>query len=324
MTTRTVTTARVQSHSIREEKGATRASQLEHVSVMPQEVLQFLSPLSGDVVVDGTAGAGGHSELLLKQNKGITLIALDSDAIAVKNVTERLASYGARAIVRMGNFRDMEALLKKEGIVAVDKVLLDLGWNMTQLASGRGFSFLRNEPLNMSYGKKPTSGFTAEEIVNGWSETTLADVFYGYGEERYAKRIAKAIVTYRETTPIKDTFTLVDIIRGAVPAAYRKGKIHPATRSFQALRIAVNDELGSAEEGLRAAWRLLKPAGRIAVITFHSIEDRKVKRVFQEFVKTGEGALITKKPIVATREEIISNPPSRSAKLRVIEKLCTN
>jgi 16S rRNA (cytosine1402-N4)-methyltransferase len=172
----------------------------------------------------------------------------------------------------------------------------------------------------MSYGERPRSGFTAAEILNTWSEKVLADALFGYGEERYARRIAKAIVERREVEPYKTTIELVETIKDAVPAAYRRGRLHPATRSFQALRIAVNDELGAIEQGLTAAWQHLSPGGRVVVITFHSIEDRGVKRMFQAWAKAGQGSLLVKKPLIATQAEIKRNPPSRSAKMRAIEK----
>jgi 16S rRNA (cytosine1402-N4)-methyltransferase len=247
----------------------------------------------------------------------VTLIAIDADPAAVLATQKRLP----HARVIEGNFGDLGHILKKEKIETVDKVLFDLGWNMTQLTAGRGFSFLTDEPLNMSYGTNPASGFTAAEIVNTWSEKVLADVFFGYGEERYARRIAKAIIERRKIKKIETTIELVEILQDAVPPAYRHGRLHPATRSFQALRIAVNDELKSLEKGLESAWNILTPCGRIAVITFHSIEDRIVKRMFASYAKKG-GHLIFKKPVTATREEIAHNPSARSAKLRVIEKIC--
>ena len=195
-----------------------------------------------------------------------------------------------------------------------------------QLSAGRGFSFMTDEPLNMSYGPKPRSGFTAAEILNTFTEKALADIFFGYGEERYARRIARAVVERREDAPFKTTLELVEVIKDSVPAAYRRGRIHPATRSFQALRIAVNDELGVIEQGVGAAWRLLACGGRIAVITFHSIEDRLVKRMFAALAKKEEaghqGRLLYKKPLVPSAAEVKANPASRSAKLRAIEKIC--
>jgi 16S rRNA (cytosine1402-N4)-methyltransferase len=175
----------------------------------------------------------------------------------------------------------------------------------------------------MSYGQEPASGFTAAQMVNEWSEEVLANIIFGYGEERYARRIAKAIVARRVQKEIASTLELAEIIKDAVPAAYRRGKTHPATKTFQALRIAVNDELKSIELGVGAAWEKLSCDGRIAVISFHSIEDRVVKRLFASYAKA-DGTLVVKKPLVPSPTEITTNPSSRSAKLRVIEKVCTN
>ena len=322
-----LTPARAQHHLSREEDGDDREQKSAqtivsagHVSVMPKEVLEFLDIKKGDVILDATAGMGGHSELLLEAGAA-RVVALDADPAAVEAARVRLARFGARALVLESNFRDAAAALASAGITEINKALFDLGWNSTQLAGGRGFSFMVDEPLIMSYGKVPASGFTAGQIVNTWSEKVLADVFFGYGEERYARRIAKKILEARETAPIETTAQLVAVISDAVPAAYRRGRIHPATRSFQALRIAVNDELGSIEKGVSGAWHLLASGGRIAVITFHSIEDRAIKRLFATYAKEGGAKLLLKKPLTPGAEEIAGNPRARSAKLRVIEKI---
>ena len=296
---------------------------------MLDEVLKSLDVGAGDFVLDATAGQAGHSAAILKKQPKARLLALDADPQAVALARETLEYFGARAEVCEANFANIEKVLKKQKIKIINKALFDLGWNRGQLQSGRGFSFLHDEPLVMSYGPKPLSGFTAKEIVNEWDEETLANVFFGYGEERYARRIAKAIVDRRKIQPIASTIELVEIIRDSVPAAYRRSRIHPATRTFQALRIAVNNELGALEQGVRAVWAHLAPGGRLAVITFHSIEDRAVKKLFVEFARPpGRGArgetigrLIYKKPLPASQKEIITNPSARSAKLRVIEKI---
>jgi 16S rRNA (cytosine1402-N4)-methyltransferase len=272
---------------------------------MPQEVLAALAVQKGDVVVDATYGQGGHSKLLAKAAR-IKLVSIDADP-AAKVIT--------------GNFGDLEEIAAQLGIKEVNKVLFDLGWNRGQLSAGRGFSFMHDEPLVMSYGERPRSGFVAAEILNSFTEKALADIFFGYGEERYARRIAAAVVARRKLKAYETTLEFVETIKDAVPAAYRRGRLHPATKSFQALRVAVNDELGVIEQGLRAAWGMLACDGRIAVITFHSIEDRLVKRLFLEF-KKGGGALLYKKPLVPTPAEVKENPASRSAKLRAITKPC--
>ena len=292
--------------------------------MMLNEAIELLNLKDGDVVVDGTLGQGGHSEAILKKAH-VTLIAIDADEESASLAEARLSKLGDRAknaTVVVGNFSDISRILGAHHLKEANKVLLDLGWNLGQLESGKGFSFLTDEPLNMSYGEKPASGFTAAEVLNTWEEKAIADALFGYGEERYARKIAKAVVARREIMPIKTTFEFVEIIRDAAPASYRHGKIHPATRSFQALRIAVNNELGVLERCLADAWQMLACEGRIAVITFHSIEDRLVKRLFAKWAKEGEGKLLTKKPMIPSQAEITSNRPSRSAKLRGIEKIC--
>lgn len=306
--TRTLTSVRGSYRSHREESGKTHERASVHVPVMLAEAVDALALTKGDVVVDATFGKGGHSAAIKKAAK-VKLITIDADPASKADL--------------VGNFADIKTLLADAGVTAIDKALFDLGWNMTQLASGRGFSFKNDEPLSMSYGKVPRSGFTAAEILNTWSEKVLADVFFGYGEERYARRIAKAVVERRRSTPFASTVELAELVKDSVPAAYRHGRIHPATKTFQALRIAVNDELGAIDQGLRSAWELLKPGGRMAVITFHSIEDRAVKKLFVQLAKD-RGRLITKKPLTPTETEVRHNPAARSAKLRIIEKEKTN
>lgn len=329
MLLRPLTTVRVQTHSSDREEGAFAREQQSgggdatsvraHVSVLLSESVAMLAPVDGDVVIDATAGQGGHSEALLKAAH-ITLLAIDADPSAVLLARARIAQFNEHSQVVEGNFAALEKLMHEAGIEAADKILFDLGWNMSQL-SGKGLSFLTDEPLNMSYGEVPASGFTAAEILNTWQESAIADVLFGYGEERFARRIAREVVARRETKPFKTTYDFVEAIKASVPRAYVHGKIHPATRSFQALRIAVNDELGVLRRALDSAWKMLKPQGRIAVITFHSIEDRVVKHAFAELVKQKQGTLLTKKPITAGAEELAVNKPSRSAKLRGIQKI---
>ncbi len=302
-----------------EQKPEQRLIESSHQTVFPFEAVALLALKKGDLVLDATAGQGGHSERILKAAP-VSLIALDADPQAVRDTRKRLSRFGDRVRVVEANFGDLSAVLKKLNESTIDKALFDLGWNRGQLFSGRGFSFLRDEPLNMSYGRHPASGFTVAEALNMWSEKTLADVFFGYGEERYARRIAKKIVETRTKEPFVLTNQLVEVIVGAVPPAYRRGRIHPATRTFQALRIAVNDEMGVLNRGLQSAWKHMHPGGRIAVITFHSVEDRAVKKLFQTFSMQG-GKRIAKKPLVPAKEELEANPSARSAKMRVIEKI---
>ena len=306
-----------------------------HTPVLLHEVVFLLDVRRGDVVLDATLGGGGHAEKLVKGLGGNGLfIGFDADSDALQRAREVLAD--SRAPVRLvcGNFRNIGRELERLGVKSMTKALFDLGMSSYQLnldsglpaaswaQAGRGFSFKADEPLLMTYAKHPgAEAVTAATIVNTWSEKTLADIIFGFGEERYARRIARAIVERRHKHPFRTSHELAETIREATPRGYRGGRIHPATRTFQALRIAVNDELGALSEGLAAAWKLLAPGGRIAVISFHSLEDRLVKRMFAAWEKDGEGKRLVKKPVVPGREEVIANPRARSAKLRVIEKL---
>ncbi|MBI4088246.1 16S rRNA (cytosine(1402)-N(4))-methyltransferase RsmH [Candidatus Kaiserbacteria bacterium] len=295
-----------------------------HTPVLLHEVLDMLEILPDDTVVDATLGGAGHARAIAERlGKGGTFIGFDLDPDAVGRAKEALSEIAPRIHLVQANFRAMREELHKLGIEKVSKVLFDLGWSSYQLDSGRGFSLRNDEPLLMTYSNPPAGGgsmLTARTIVNEWAEESLADVIFGWGEERYARRIAKMIVARRQTKPFETAQELAEAIKGAVPAGYRKGRLHPATKTFQALRIAVNDELGALSQGLRGAWELLAPGGRIAVITFHSIEDRIVKHAFADLEKKGEGKRLTKKPVVPSEEETRENPRARSAKLRVIEK----
>jgi 16S rRNA (cytosine1402-N4)-methyltransferase len=294
-----------------------------HKSVLLEETLEYLKVGKGSVIVDGTLGGGGHSEALCKRNPSIHLIGLDQDEDAFPRAEKRLKDTGCTYTLIHSNFRNIDTALESVGIDKVDGVLLDLGVSSFQLDSAeRGFSFMRDEPLQMTMKKEITpEDVTAYDIVNSWGEETIITILKGYGEERYAKAIAKAIVKAREQGPIERTLELVDIILGAVPRVYLHGKIHPATRTFQSIRIATNDELGALEEGIRKGFEALKPGGRLVAISFHSSEDRIVKRFFQEMAKDEKGILVTKKPVIPTEEEQKENTRSRSAKLRVIEKI---
>jgi len=272
-----------------------------------------------DVVVDMTLGGGGHAEKLVKGLGGNGLfIGFDADSDALQRAREVLAK--SRAPVRLvcGNFRHLERELENLGVKLITKALFDLGWSSYQLDSGRGFSFQRDEPLSMAYSKNAT--LSAATIVNEWAEESIADIVYGFGEERYARKIAKRIVERRAKKPFTTSSELGEFIREIVPPHYRRGRIHPATRTFQALRIAVNDELGALTAALQSTREMLMANGRIAVITFHSLEDRLVKQAFRDWAKAGEGSQLTKKPITPTSEETAQNPRSRSGKLRVFEK----
>lgn len=303
---------------------------MAHQPVLLHEVIEGLDIQPGDIVVDGTVGSGGHAEAILHTyGDSITLIGIDRDQESIDRSASRLAGTGKTHFFQ-GNFRDIVKILTGNGFPGANKILLDLGWSTDQFeTSGRGFSFLKDEPLLMTFEKVDPNNkplVTAETIVNTWGEETIADILFGFGEERYARRIAKAVVEYREMHPITTTFELGGIIEEAVPASYRNKKIHFATKTFQALRIAVNDEFGALKDGLRGAWQSLLPGGRLAVISFHSGEDRIIKRFFKELQNTDmedghKAVIITKKPLVAGRAEQLENRKSRSAKLRIISKI---
>jgi len=301
--------------------GVSRESR--HKAVLLHEAVDALDVGIDDIVVDATLGAAGHAKAIT-QNLGREglFIGFDLDSDAVNRAEVALAGVRCKRFLINANFRDLKNELEKREISRIDKALFDLGWSSDQLDAGRGFSFLKDEPLTMTY-RTSTDGaqLTAATIVNEWSEESLADIIYGWGEERYSRRIAKAIIFRRSEKPFTTSSELATVIQEATPLEYRRRRIHPATKTFQALRIAVNDELGALDQGLRAAWEMLAPGGRIAVITFHSIEDKLVKRLFLEFEKSAGGYRVNKKPIVATHEETQDNPRARSAKLRVIQKI---
>ncbi len=293
-----------------------------HTPVLLHESLESLDLQVDDIVVDGTLGGAGHAREIVKAlgSQGIFL-GIDADAEAIGRATEALKGAKVNVILEQGNFRDLESHLGKHGIPEITKALFDLGWSGYQLAAGRGFSFLQDEPLLMTYADSPSeTTLTAERVVNTWAESSLADIIYGWGEERYSRQIARGIVEARKEKEITSSKELGEIIARSVPVSYRHGALHPATRTFQALRIAVNDEMGALKEGLSAAWRALRSGGRIAVITFHSVEDREVKNLMREWERANEGEKLTKKPIAPSREEIRENPRSRSAKLRGMKK----
>ncbi len=292
-----------------------------HIPVLLHEVIDGLHIEENDVIVDGTLGNGGHTKAILETKKNVRIIGIDKDADAILR-SENAIGNDTRVTYVEGSYANLESILDSLGISEVNKVLLDFGFSSDQIeSSGRGFSFQKNEPLLMTFSKETTEDeFTAYDIVNLWDEDTIRLIIRNYGEERFAGRIAKAIVKHRALKPIETTEDLVSIIRDATPSAYGRGKIHPATRTFQALRIAVNDELTTITNGLEAAFRKLAPRGRIAAISFHSLEDRIVKNHFKTWAAVGEGTLVTKKPITAQKAEMDVNPRSRSAKLRIIEK----
>jgi len=297
---------------------------MSHIPVLEQEVLNGLSVSSGDVVLDGTVGNGGHSRILCESAMGeITLIGIDVDKRALDEAQKVLSKTKCKVILIEGNFRNLDDLLKEASISHINKALFDLGMRTEHvLESGRGFTFRKDEPLLMTFSENGEEDqFTAEEIINDWGESVLADIFYGYGEEQFARRIAKNVVEARTIEPIKTTEQLVEIISHSVPSWYKTRRVHFATKTFQSLRIAVNDELEALREGLEKAFLLLVSGGRIAVISFHSLEDRIVKERFRKWKTEGVAEVLTKTPIVATDQEVERNPRSRSAKLRILQKI---
>ena len=290
-----------------------------HKTVLPTAAVDALDLQPDASVIDVTLGSGGHTKVILDRlgPKG-RLLSLDVDPDAVKAAKSSLPTTPLLTL-RVGNFRNLD---EYAGTNAADAILADLGWRSEQFAtSGRGFSFQLDEPLSMTFGDPVEYPFTAADIVNDWSTESLNNILKGYGEERYAKQIVKAIDEARTVAQIVTTTQLADIVKRAVPARVRTGRIHPATKTFQALRITVNDELGALEDFLTAAWKVLRNNGRLVIITFHSLEDRLVKHHFRSLADAGVAELPHKKPIVADETERMANPRARSAKLRTIIKL---
>ena len=296
---------------------------MNHKTVLKEEAVAALALAPESVVIDATYGAGGHAELICSQlsKKGM-YVGIDADKTAFAGSFLLEKKGGPKFHLVNDNFSNVAVISEKLKLPPVDAILADLGWRTDQFESGgKGFSFSSNDPLTMTYGDGEQYLFTANDIVNGWQEEDIANVIYGYGEERYSRRIAHAIVTARRIAPIATAKALADIVAQAVPASYRSGKTNPATKTFQALRIAVNDELKALETFLETAPRLLKPGGVLAIISFHSIEDRQVKLAFRAYRETHSFELLTKKPITAGVEELQKNPRARSAKLRVLRKI---
>ena len=306
-----------------------------HRPVLLEECIQALNIRPDGVYLDGTLGRAGHSREIARRLTTGRLIAIDRDQAALEAAPERLESHLDKVTLIHGNFGDVAAILRGLNIPAVDGMLFDLGVSSPQLDDGsRGFSYQHDAPLDMRMDQ--SAPLTAFDVVNGWSQEELRRILWQYGEERYSGPIAAAIVRAREQAPIQTTGQLADLIRGAMPAKARREKQHPAKRSFQAIRIAVNDELGEVERMLDTALNLLRPGGRIAVISFHSLEDRLVKSAFAQWAsgctcppdfpvcvcgKKPRARLVGRRPIVAGGEELQDNPRARSAKLRVAEKL---
>ncbi|MBI4399004.1 MAG: 16S rRNA (cytosine(1402)-N(4))-methyltransferase RsmH [Candidatus Omnitrophica bacterium] len=295
-----------------------------HESVLKQEVLAYLNPKPGSVVLDATVGSGGHTEalaekaLLSRNAQDGLILGLDQDPEAIRTSRLRLARFGARVVLVESNFRNLDQVLSQYPQLQFDAILFDLGYSLDQVrAAGRGFSFMSDAPLDMRMSLK--SPLLAADFINDTSEQELARIFWEFAEVHNSRRVARILVEERKKKRIQTTLELVHLLEKA--GVRRRGKIHPATQIFQALRMAVNDELGACQEGIHKALDVLKPFGRLAVITFHSVEDRLVKYLFREEEKKGRIRLVNKKVIVPSRQEVLRNPRSRSAKLRVVEKL---
>ena len=296
---------------------------MKHITVLKNEAVEALALQSQSIVVDATYGAGGHASLICKiLGKKGTFVGIDADNTSLRESNLLKIKSGPKVHLVNDNFANIEEILSSLHIKKVDAILADLGWRTDQFTDGgKGFSFSSIEPLLMTYGNPEDYLFTANDIVNNWKEEDIANVLYGYGEEKYSRRISKAIIEARKTAVIETASDLAEIIKSAVPHFYRKGKTHPATKSFQALRIAVNDELSKLELFIDTAITHLAPNGVIAIISFHSIEDRIVKLKFRELATSGEFEILTKKPITASEEELLANPRARSAKLRVLKRV---
>lgn len=296
---------------------------MNHIPVLLKEVMDGLDPKPGETMIDGTANGGGHTRAIADR------VAPDGKVISIewdKEIFKKLKSdienseYRDRVVAVNDNYANLKNILSGLEVEKADGVLLDLGFSSVHVdISGRGFSFQKDEPLDMRYNQD--QAVTAYEIVNSWPELEIAEILKKYGEERFAYRIAKSICENRKREKIGTTLQLVDVVRGAVPAFYRKGKINCATRTFQALRIAVNGELDNIENVLPQMIDVLSSGGRIAIISFHSLEDRIIKNFFRDKSKEGLLKTITKKPITAAKEEAFENPRARSAKLRVAVKI---
>ena len=297
---------------------------MKHISVLLNETIDGLNIKPGDTIVDGTLGGGGHTlEIIRRFGNKVKIICLDLDSDAVTRAKKLIDQTVSDVTFMTIGFQAIDKVLDELKIDTVDKILLDLGLSSFQLEEGdRGFTFSKDEPLLMTMKKDPNKeDLTAYDIVNTWDEGTIADIIYGFGEERFSRKIAKAIVEAREEKEIKTTFELKGIIEIAIGKFYKGKRINPSTKTFQALRIATNSELTNLEEVIQKGFERLSKEGRMAIISFHSLEDRIVKKAFITLKEKGEVSVLTKKPIIPSENEIKLNPRSRSSKLRLIEKL---
>lgn len=304
-----------------------------HIPVLQKEVIEYFEPKQNENFIDATVGSGGHSLAILEKNgpEG-KVLGIDQDFEQIKNIKYSIdRKYKNRLILVCDNFINLKEIVKREKFRNVSGILFDLGFSSWHLEKcSRGFSFLRNEPLDMRYGignsklfkKIQNSELTAEKLINYYSFQEIEKILREYGEEKFSKKIAQEIIKQRSIRPITSTFQLVEIIKRATPSWYKQRKIHCATKTFQAIRIAINDELNNLKKVLPQTIEILKCEGKIVIISFHSLEDRIVKNFFQEEAQKNILTIITKKPVVPSKEEIKINPRSRSAKLRMAIKIC--
>lgn len=296
-----------------------------HTPVLLQEAIEILNPQPGQNFIDATVNGGGHSAAILEKiSPGGSLIGIDWDCDLIEAAKFQISKskfQKTKIILECDNYAHIKSIARKYNLDKVSGILFDLGFSSHHIEDSlRGFSFRKNEPLDMRYNTK-TYELTAKKIINNWSQEAIEDILRNYGEERYARRIVQGIVRARERKEISTTNELLEVIAKSVPGYYLRSRLHYATRTFQALRIAVNKELENLSLALPDALDLLGPQGRIAVISFHSLEDRIVKTFFREKAKENRLTILTKKPLLPSRGEVESNPRARSAKLRAAEKL---
>lgn len=292
-----------------------------HIPVLLNEVLEYLKPKPGDKIIDATFSDGGHAEAILKEiGPSGKLLGIELDIELAAKAKERFAKIKEIILVN-GNYRNLKKIAEENNFLKADGIIFDLGlssWHLEE--SKKGFSFMKDEPLDMRYSAKEK--FAAREIVNQWPPEAIEKILREYGEEKFAKAISRSIIETRKKKSIISTFQLIEAIKKAVPFWYRSGRrLHFATKTFQALRIAVNDELGNLTEALKQVPEVLKTGGRGLIISFHSLEDRVVKQTFRELKKAGIAEIITKKPVRPSLAEVTENPRARSAKMRIIEKI---
>lgn len=296
-----------------------KVSQMQHEAVLLKEVESLIPNKQNIIVFDGTLGAAGHAKAICnKLDETSRYIATDVDSEAIEHAKQQLQDVCCEVTLKHDSFANIDLIIKELDLKAIDVAFFDLGWRLDQIKDAqRGFSFMNDGPLDMRLGEKVATSLTAADLVNTLGEEELAAIIYHYGDERFSRKIAKKVIETRKENPITTTKQLADLVASVV---FTKGKTHPATKTFQALRIAVNDEYGAIEKGIPDAFELLNQEGLLMVITFHSGEDRIIKRMFQKWNKEGKGEILFKKGITASEEELGKNPRARSARMRVIQK----